>query len=45
MQASPKATGRQLFGYLCMTTISQLKGKVRFDWHADGLVCEITLHA
>jgi len=26
-------------------TIGQLKGKVRFDWHADGLVCEITLQA
>jgi PAS domain S-box-containing protein len=24
-------------------TIGQLKGKARFDWHADGLVCEITL--
>jgi PAS domain S-box-containing protein len=23
--------------------IGQLKGKTRFDWHADGLVCEITL--
>jgi PAS domain S-box-containing protein len=23
--------------------IGQLKGKARFDWHADGLVCEITL--
>ena len=25
--------------------IDQQKGKVRFDWHADGLVCEITLQA
>jgi PAS domain S-box-containing protein len=25
--------------------IDQLKGKARFDWHADGLVCEITLQA
>jgi two-component sensor histidine kinase len=25
--------------------IEQLKGKARFDWHADGLVCEITLQA
>ena len=25
--------------------IGQLKGKARFDWHADGLVCEITLQA
>jgi PAS domain S-box-containing protein len=24
-------------------TIDQLKGKARFDWHSDGLVCEITL--
>ena len=26
-------------------TIGQLKGKARFDWHAEGLVCEITLQA
>ena len=26
-------------------TIGQLKGKACFDWHADGLVCEITLQA
>ena len=26
-------------------TIGQLKGKAHFDWHADGLVCEITLQA
>jgi len=26
-------------------TIGQLKGKARFDWHLDGLVCEITLRA
>ena len=25
--------------------IDQLKGKARFDWHAEGLVCEITLQA
>jgi PAS domain S-box-containing protein len=25
--------------------IGQLKGKVSFDWRADGLVCEITLQA
>jgi PAS domain S-box-containing protein len=25
--------------------IGQLKGKSRFDWRADGLVCEITLQA
>ena len=25
--------------------IDQQKGTVRFDWHADGLVCEITLQA
>ena len=25
--------------------IRQLKGKARFDWNADGLVCEITLQA
>ena len=26
-------------------TIGQLKGKACFDWHADGLGCEITLQA
>ena len=26
-------------------TIGQLKGKVRFDWRTEGLVCEITLQA
>jgi PAS domain S-box-containing protein len=25
--------------------IGQLKGKARFDWHSDGLICEITLQA
>ena len=25
--------------------IGQLKGKARFDWRAEGLVCEITLQA
>ncbi len=25
--------------------IGQLKGKARFDWHAAGLICEITLQA
>ena len=26
-------------------TIGQLKGKARFDWRTEGLVCEITLQA
>ena len=25
--------------------IAQLKGKTRFDWRAEGLICEITLQA
>ena len=25
--------------------IGQLKGKVRFDWRPEGLVCEITFQA
>jgi two-component sensor histidine kinase len=25
--------------------IGQLKGKTRFDWRPEGLVCEITLQA
>jgi two-component sensor histidine kinase len=24
--------------------IADLKGKTRFDWHPDGLACEITFH-
>ena len=26
-------------------TVSQLKGKTRFDWRAEGLVCEVILQA
>ena len=33
--------GTQIIGRM----IGQLKGNARFDWHADGLVCEITLPA
>jgi len=37
---------RQGFGTrIIERTIGQLKGKARFDWHAEGLVCEITLQA
>ena len=32
--------GRSLHGM-----IDQLKGKARFDWRPEGLVCEITLRA
>jgi PAS domain S-box-containing protein len=32
--------GRQVIEQM----IAQLKGESRFDWHAEGLVCEITLH-
>jgi PAS domain S-box-containing protein len=39
-----KAPTHQGFGTRVIErTIGQLKGKTRFDWHADGLVCEITL--
>jgi two-component sensor histidine kinase len=41
-----KPPTRQGFGTrIIERTIGQLKGKARFDWHADGLVCEITLQA
>jgi len=30
-------------GRIMEQMIGQLKGKTRFDWHAQGLVCEITL--
>ncbi len=37
---------RQGFGRrIIALMIDPLKGSTRFDWHADGLVCEITLHA
>jgi two-component sensor histidine kinase len=31
-------------GRIIEQMISQLKGEMRFDWRAEGLVCEITLH-
>jgi two-component sensor histidine kinase len=41
-----KAPERHGFGSrLIEGTISQLGGKVRFDWRSEGLVCEITLQA
>jgi len=41
-----KAPERQGFGSrLIEGTINQLGGKARFDWHSEGLVCEITLRA
>lgn len=37
---------RQGFGSrLIERTVSQLGGKARFDWHSEGLVCEIALQA
>jgi PAS domain S-box-containing protein len=41
-----KAPERKGFGSrLIEGTISQLGGKAQFDWHSEGLVCEITLQA
>jgi PAS domain S-box-containing protein len=41
-----KTPTRQGFGTrIIERMIAQLKGKARFNWHADGLVCEITLQA
>jgi two-component sensor histidine kinase len=43
---SVKVPERQGFGSrLIERTISQLGGKVRFDWPSEGLVCEIALQA
>jgi PAS domain S-box-containing protein len=43
VQMPPKHQG---FGTrIVKRMIGQLKGKSRFDWRADGLVCEITLQA
>jgi PAS domain S-box-containing protein len=42
----PRVTPPQRQGFgsrLIDRTIGQLGGKARFDWHAEGLVCEITL--
>jgi two-component sensor histidine kinase len=37
---------RQGFGSQVIERITgQLKGKARFDWRPEGLVCEITLQA
>jgi two-component sensor histidine kinase len=30
-------------GRIMEQMIGQLKGQTRFDWNAEGLVCEITL--
>ena len=39
-----KAPTRKGFGGRIMEQmIGQLKGKTRFDWNSEGLVCEITL--
>ena len=46
--AGPRVTvpERQGFGSrLIQQTISQLGGKIRFDWSSEGLVCEIALQA
>lgn len=42
---SVERPSRRGFGTRLVEQIVQgeLKGKVRFDWHADGLVCELTL--
>jgi PAS domain S-box-containing protein len=41
-----KTPTRQGFGTRVIERmIGQLKGKARFDWHVDGLDCEITLQA
>jgi two-component sensor histidine kinase len=41
-----RVPGRQGFGSrLIEGTISQLGGKVHFDWRSEGLVCEIAVRA
>jgi two-component sensor histidine kinase len=36
-------TRKGVGGRIIEGMITQLKGKARFDWRKDGLVCEITL--
>ena len=40
-----KSPTRQGFGTRVMERMiqGQLKGQMRFDWHAEGLVCEIAI--
>jgi two-component sensor histidine kinase len=39
-----KAPTRKGFGgRIIQQMIGQLKGETRFDWRAEGLICEITL--
>jgi two-component sensor histidine kinase len=38
---APTRTG--FGGRIIEQMIGQLKGRTRFDWHAEGLVCELTL--
>ena len=41
-----KTPTRQGFdGKVIKSMIEQLKGRTRFDWRPEGLVCEITLQA
>jgi PAS domain S-box-containing protein len=41
--ATLEPTRKGVGGRIIEGMITQLKGKVRFDWHKDGLVCEITV--
>jgi PAS domain S-box-containing protein len=43
--AVQKPTRKGFGGRVTEQLIAQLKGKTRFDWRAEGLVCEITLQA
>jgi two-component sensor histidine kinase len=40
--AVQKPTRRGFGGRVIERMISQLNGKIDFEWHADGLVCQIT---
>jgi PAS domain S-box-containing protein len=41
--ATQEPTRKGVGGRIIEGMITQLKGNVRFDWHKDGLVCEITV--
>jgi PAS domain S-box-containing protein len=43
--AVQKPTRKGFGGRVTEQLIAQLKGKTRFDWRAEGLVCDITLQA
>jgi two-component sensor histidine kinase len=44
-QIKDESTRKGFGGRIIEQLIAQQKGEIRFDWRAEGLVCEITLKA